>query len=248
MPIVRRMPFCCSRKISGWVRANCGKLTLAVSLSVGSSWRRHRRCRDAGRVDEVGLALVLAGAEVGQEAVGGIEGDAGAGEADAFAVEEAELAAGEGFGVDDGAEATGGAVAGIVVAGGVERGDAEAEPVVVARESFDGGELGIDAGGAAGGLVEVVGAPSLVESVSDVGATDVAVAGPACVVGVNAVGDGVADGRGSDEKAVVVVVGVAVVANEVVAELRGVAPDAEVLDVDMLPRATSRPRQLPRRC
>ena len=41
------------------------------------------------------------------------------------------------------------------------------------------------------------------------------------VVGVDAVRRDVADGRGASEEAVVVVVGVAVVADEVVAELRG---------------------------
>src|SRR6185312_6290292 len=124
--------------------------------------------------------------------------NAGAGQRDAFAVEEAEFTTGEGDTIDDGTEAAGHTVARIVITRSEEEGGAEAQPVVVLRE-FDCSELCVD-------FIALVVAPDFVECVCDVGASNVPVAGPAEVVRVDAVGLHGADGCRSDEETVVVIV------------------------------------------
>ena len=178
------------------------------------------------------MAFILAGAQVGDEAVWRGEGDSGSGEGDALAVEEAEFAACEGYAVDDRAEAARSAVARVVVARRVEDGGAEAVEVVVLGD-LGGGELGVDVVALAGDFVELIGSVDLIEGVGDVVAADVAVAGPAEVAGVDAVGDDVADGGGAFDPAVLVVVNAGLVADEVVAELGGVAGGEEILDEDV---------------
>src|SRR6185312_6365764 len=103
--------------------------------------------------------------------------NAGAGQRDAFAVEEAEFTTGEGDTIDDGTEAAGHTVARIVITRSEEEGGAEAQPVVVLRE-FDCSELCVDFIALAGDLVALVVAPDFVECVCDVGASNVPVAGP----------------------------------------------------------------------
>src|SRR5207302_10605463 len=84
-------------------------------------------------VDEVGLALLFAGAQVGDKAVAVDEVDAGIDEAHRLAGEEVEPAAGEVGVVEDGIEAAGGAVGGVVVAAGPDEAGAVAQVVAVVR-------------------------------------------------------------------------------------------------------------------
>ena len=119
--------------------------------------------------------------------------DAGPGEAKAFVVPEAEVAAGEVRVVDDGVEAVGGAVgaserSGAVagIAGGVEETSAVSDPVFIDRD-FDGSHAGVDVNPASGDGIEVVVAERLVKSVAEIDAADVSVAGPSQVVGADGV-------------------------------------------------------------
>ena len=61
-------------------------------------------------IDEIGLALFFVRTKRGEEAAWRRERDAGAGEADLFAIPEAEEAAGEGRQIEDGIETAGAAV------------------------------------------------------------------------------------------------------------------------------------------
>src|SRR5258708_10177103 len=151
--------------------------------------------------------------------------------------------------VDDGVEATrgavgagrSGAIAGVTRC--VKKGSPAACPIVVDGE-FQRAHPRVDVDATAGDGVEVVVAQRLVESVADVDAPDVAVAGPSQIIGTNVVRMGRAihdrsDGRWTNEESVVVVVKAGVVAVVVETELGGVALGEKILyvqigDVDLL--------------
>src|SRR4029077_17329198 len=168
---------------------------------------------DAG-VDEFGLAFVFAGAQIGNEAAGRSEKNAGTGETDAFAIPKAEQAAGKVREIEDGIEAASAGVARGGVTGSVEGRDAVAHPVAIVRE-FGGGELSIDGDGTAGDGIEGVFTDGLIEGVREIEAADGSAAAPAKVPDADAVGDrsgarilvnDIADGSGADKETVVVVV------------------------------------------
>ena len=177
----------------------------------------------------------------GDEAAGSGEQDAGAGEANGFAIPEAEDAAGEVREIEDGIEAAGATIAWIGVAGSVKRGNAVANPVTVVGE-FDGSHLRVYGDWATCDRVESVFADGLIENVREIEAADVAAAEPAKIADANAVGNGacagiliddVADRRGADEETVVIVVDAAVVFVPSSDELGGVARKEKVLEIDV---------------
>ena len=171
------------------------------------------------------------------------QGDAGPGEAKAFMVPETEGAAGEVGVIDDGVETVGGAVgaggSGAVagIAGGIEERSPVADPVFVGG-NFERGHSGVDVDPASGDGIEIIVAQGLIESVAEIDAANVAVAGPAQVVGADGMRIHVAvyhrAGRGgTDQESVVVVVDAGVVAVVVKAEFGGVALGEKILDVDV---------------
>ena len=89
--------------------------------------------------------------------------------------------------------------------------------------------------------IESVFANGLVKSVREIDAADVAAAEPAEIADANAVRDrsaralidDVADGRGADQKAVVVVMKAGVVFVEGADEFRGVAREEKILQIDV---------------
>ena len=81
------------------------------------------------------------------------EKNAGTEKPNSFAIPEAEETAGEIGQVNDGVKASGATVAGIGVAGGVEGGDAVADPVLVIGD-FRGGHLRVDSDAASGDGIE----------------------------------------------------------------------------------------------
>ena len=81
--------------------------------------------------------------------------------------------------------------------------------------------------------IQFVGANRLIERVADVQAPDVAVAGPAEVRRANLVVRDQPDGRGTNEEAVVIVVGLAAIAAVVKAELGCIALRQEILNVEV---------------
>src|SRR5437660_10386873 len=85
---------------------------------------------DAG-IYKVGLALLFAGSQVWKKAVGRNQGHSGAGQADAFAIEEAENAPGKRLCLADSIKPAFKSIAGLSVAGGKEPRRMNADPVAV---------------------------------------------------------------------------------------------------------------------
>src|SRR6266436_31788 len=188
-------------------------------------------------VDEIGLAFFLAGAQRGNEAAGSGQQNAGSEKPNAFTIPEAEQPAGKIGQIDDGVESAGASVARIRVAGSVESGNAVTDPVFVVR-NFGGGHLRVDRDTAAGNGIERVLADGLVESVREIEPVDVSAAKPPEIADANGMEDrptawilvdDIADGRGTNEKTVVVIVQAGIVFVPRCDELRGVAGKKEIL-------------------
>src|SRR6266850_1243565 len=195
---------------------------------------------DAG-VDEIGLTFFLAGAKRRNEAAGRGEKNAGAKKANGFAIPEAEEAAGKIREIDDRVKAAGTAISRMGVAGSVEGGDAVADPILIVGD-LSGGHLRVDGDAASGDGIESVLTDGLIEGVREIEAVDVSAAEPAEITDANAVEDGacarilvddIADGRGANKEAVVVIVKAGIVFVPGSDEFRGVAGKKEVLEIDV---------------
>src|SRR6266446_397949 len=196
--------------------------------------------QEDARVDEIRLPLFFAGAQRRNEAAGRGEKNAGAEKANGFAIPEAEEAAGKIGQVHDGVKAAGAAIARIGVAGSVEGGDAIADPILIVRD-LSGGHLRVDGDAASSDGIKSVLTDGLVESVREIEPVDVAAAEPAEIADANAVEDGasprilvddIADGRGANEAAIVVIVKAGIVFVPGGDEFRGVTGKKEVLQVN----------------
>src|SRR5437016_3033321 len=195
---------------------------------------------DSG-VDEIGLTLFFACAERRNKAAGGGEENTRAEKANGFAIPEAEDAAREIGEVDDGVEAAGAGIAGIAVPRSIESGDAVADPVPVIG-NFRGGQRGVDGDASSGNRVESVLTNGLIEGVREIEAMNVAAAEPSEIgdarseedrASSRTLVDDIADGRGANKKAVVVIVEAGIVFVPGGHEFRGVAGKKEVLEIDV---------------
>src|SRR5262249_44897068 len=130
------------------------------------------------RVDEVGLAFGLAGAEVRNKGVALLEVHRSAREVEALVNVPAKRSADEEGVIENGVEAAGGAVGGRAVTGGVEAGKLEANPIAIVAE-LERCHAGADIYLTAGEPVVFVFAENVVERVGDIEAADVAIAVPA---------------------------------------------------------------------
>ena len=193
---------------------------------------------DAG-VDEIRLPFLLAGAKRRNEAAGRGEKNAGAEKANGFAIPEAEEAAGKIGEIDDGVKAVGAAIARIGVAGSVKGGDAVAHPILIVG-NLGGGHLRVDSDAASGDGIESILTEGLIEGVREIEAMDVAAAEPAEIADANAVEDragarilvdDIADGRGANQEAVVVIVKAGIVFVPGGDEFRGVTGKKEILEI-----------------
>src|SRR5437870_4873029 len=193
------------------------------------------------RIHEIRLAFLFAGPKRGDEASGRGEKNAGAQKADPFAIPEAEKTSREIWEVHDGIEPASAPIARIGVAGSVKGRDSIAHPIFVVRE-FPGSHLRVDRDAPSGSRIERVFAQRLIESVREIQAPNVAAAEPAEIPNANAVKnrtragilvDDVADGRGPDEEAVVVVMQAGVVLIPRGDKFRGVAGEEEILQIDV---------------
>ena len=196
-------------------------------------------------VDEIGLALGFAGAEVGDEGVALFQADAGAREVESLVDIPAKRAADEEGMIEDGIEAASDVVGGVVVAAGIEAGEFEADPIAIVAE-FESGHLGVDGNLLAGEGVEFVTTENLIEGVGEIPAPDVAIARPTEIEGFDVVtwraafiGEGIAAcGNCSkrfwaSEKANFVVTRAPAVEVHVEAGLGGVAFPEKILAVEI---------------
>ena len=142
--------------------------------------------------------------------------------------------------IDDGVEAVRRAAArGTKPVGAIARSKEErsviANPILGDRQ-LERSHLRVDVDRPAGNRIEGIVAERLVKRIADIDALDVAVSGPAQIVGANAVLDDipvndVADWRRPDQEAVIVVVQTGIVAVVVEAEFGGVALGQEILNI-----------------
>ena len=189
------------------------------------------------RIYEIGLAFFFAGPHGGQETAGRGEEYAGAGEADAFAIPKTEKSSSKIREFNDGIEAASASITGMGVAGGVKGSEAITDPVVV-QGNFRGGHLRVDGYRAARDGIEGVFAYRLVEGMGEIKASYMAATEPTKIAGAdtvenraNALRDNASDGRGANQKSVVVVVKTGIVFIEGENKFRGVARRKEVLQV-----------------
>src|SRR5713226_9203851 len=194
-------------------------------------------CEKNPGVDEVGLAFFFAGAQRGNQAAGRGQQNAGAEKPNTFTIPEAEEPAGKVGKIHDGIESARASIARIRVTGSVESGNAITDPIFVVR-NFSGGHLSVHGDAASSNGIECVLAESLIESVREIEPADGSAAEPAEIANANAVEDrstagsltdDIANGRGTNEKAVVVIVQAGIVFVPGDDEPRGVAGKKEIL-------------------
>src|SRR5262249_13495541 len=179
-------------------------------------------------VDEVRLALELAGSETGHEAVAAFELEPRVGQRQALAHPVAEAAAGEIRVVEDHVEAPRRVVVGLSIAGGPEERDPWPEPVEVDGE-LERGHVRADVVLPVVDWVAPLVADDVIVGMRDVEATQVAIAVPAQPERVHFFSGQCADGRWSHQKPVFVEVLAPRVVQVVAVEHQGVAGPDEVL-------------------
>ncbi len=135
-------------------------------------------------VDEIRLTLDLAAAQARDEAV--LLDEVDTVQADGLVVEETVLAAGEFLQVKDGIKTLRLVVARVRIPGGIKSGSPETHPVAVVRE-LEGGELAFNIRFLTGLRIQPIFAECEIEGVVHIDATDVAVACPAEIDGVELV-------------------------------------------------------------
>src|SRR5262245_21349801 len=154
-----------------------------VVIDEGAQLRRDvninaRVVKGQTRIDEIGLPLNLAAAQVGNNVIPPDQLHGGLGQPDLLLIPEAELAPGEVRTADDRVEAARRVVIHIRITRAVEAGYAVAKPVEIYRK-FGGCHLRVDAPGASCYRVVSVAPDSLIESVGDVQPPEMPVAGHA---------------------------------------------------------------------
>src|SRR5262249_29299951 len=150
------------------------------------------------------------------------QGDAGSSEPDAFAVEEAENAAGKVLRLADGVESARLAVPRVGVSRGEKPGHSHPVPVSINRK-LQCRHLRVDVRPTPGNRVNVVVPQNFIDSVADIEPLDVPVPGPAEVMSAHIVRQHAAYGRRPYQESVVVKMHAGVIFVVVIAELRRVS-------------------------
>src|ERR1700722_14935826 len=185
-------------------------------------------------VHEISLAFVFARTQIGKKAVARIERDPRAREPDTLAIPKAEDSSRECREIIDGIESTGVATGWVRRARSIKERTLQPEPVAIHRY-FERRHLRVDSHWFSCDGVEAVVAQCLIKSMGQIHRSDVALAGPTDVRGMNAVRlnhatrKHFANRRRAHEKTVVVVVDGGIVLVVMNAQLRGVTLEQEIL-------------------
>src|ERR1700722_11911289 len=191
------------------------------------------REKNAG-IHEIGLALIFARTQIGKKAIARIERDARARQPYALAIPQAEDSAGKFRKIIDGIKSARVAAGRIRGARCIKEGTLQPEPVAIERD-FERGHLRVDRHRPPCNSIKAVVAQCLIKSMGQIHRSDVALAGPTDVRGMNAVRlnhatrKHFANRRRAHEKTVVVVVDGGIVLVVMNAQLRGVTLEQEIL-------------------